>query len=503
MNDDFVAHGKDCVKALRAKLTAPTKGRAVMDADATLKALFALEMCMKNCGGRFHAMAVAKEVPETMVRLCERAPNLEVRDKTLALVHEWAVNLRREPAFAGAFHQLRARGFQFPEVERRSVARGATSSAAREDWNGGGDWSKREDISEEDRAAIARALEEDEEEAMPPVQRQRHGIYPGNIAMGTPVRAPHLSSPPASGRLADRAESELQRALRESERTAAAEASRATTSVSKTYNSQDVEKLKGDIAVATNSLKVFTQVLDGCVALRPPSPSSLANELSEQCRAMQPRLIELISNAEDEGLLASAIHLNDELTKEMERYDLLVKAAAGDVASRARLAAPVAATRTHGKFTERTRRRHASVHRRHDDEPKLREPFRRRLADGFHRRTVVVVVQSICRRSHPAASDRSLPVDDVTVAASDADQPDVRRRAVSTGQTAPGGHATDESRRVRALRLAADALSRRALAIARERSFRRFEPSRRLARALAVAQPSAHLARSPPTPRRV
>ena len=34
MNDDFVAHGKDCVKALRAKLTAPTKGRAVMDADA-------------------------------------------------------------------------------------------------------------------------------------------------------------------------------------------------------------------------------------------------------------------------------------------------------------------------------------------------------------------------------------------------------------------------------------------------------------------------------------
>tara|TARA_B110000003_G_scaffold60732_1_gene60924 strand:+ start:1578 stop:3065 length:1488 start_codon:yes stop_codon:yes gene_type:complete len=347
VNDDFVAHGKDCVKALRAKLTAPTKGRAVMDADATLKALFALEMCMKNCGGRFHAMAVAKEVPETMVRLCERAPNLEVRDKTLALVHEWAVNLRREPAFAGAFHQLRARGFQFPEVERRSVARGATSSAAREDWNGGGDWSKREDISEEDRAAIARALEEDEEEAMTPVQRQRHGIYPGNIAMGTPVRAPHLSSPPASGRLADRAESELQRALRESERTAAAEASRATTSVSKTYNSQDVEKLKGDIAVATNSLKVFTQVLDGCVALRPPSPSSLANELSEQCRAMQPRLIELISNAEDEGLLASAIHLNDELTKEMERYDLLVKAAAGDVASRARLAAPVAATRTH------------------------------------------------------------------------------------------------------------------------------------------------------------
>lgn len=30
------------------------------------------------------------------------------------------------------------------------MVRGATSSAVREDWNGGGDWSKREDIFEED-----------------------------------------------------------------------------------------------------------------------------------------------------------------------------------------------------------------------------------------------------------------------------------------------------------------------------------------------------------------
>ena len=60
---------------------------------------------------------------------------------------------------------------------------------------------------------------------------------------------------------------------------------------------RSVEKLKGDIAIASNSLKVFSQVLDGCIALRPPTPSTLANELVEQCRAMQPRLVELISNA--------------------------------------------------------------------------------------------------------------------------------------------------------------------------------------------------------------
>lgn len=94
VNDDFVVYGKDCVKALRVKLTASTKGWVVMDVDVMFKVLFVLEMCMKNCGGWFYVMVVVKEVLEMMVRLCERASNLEVRDKILVLVYEWVVNLR-------------------------------------------------------------------------------------------------------------------------------------------------------------------------------------------------------------------------------------------------------------------------------------------------------------------------------------------------------------------------------------------------------------------------
>ena len=324
------------------------------------------------------------------------------------------------------------------------------------------------------------------------MQRQRHGIYPGNIAVGTPVRAPHLSSPPASGRLAERAESELQRALRESERTAAAEASRATTSASTTYSSQDVEKLKGDIAVATNSLKVFAQVLDGCVALRPPSPSSVANELSEQCRAMQPRLIELISNAEDEGLLASAIHLNDELTKEMERYDLLAKAAAGDVASRARLAAPATATRAHTAesllselddlmraSTAATTTSQSSANPFGDVSPttSVAEPSSASSSNPFA--AGPTAPRPIVHFPSPPSQSPSTPTDPIFA--------DDRRRPP---RPLPEARAADEPRRVRARRLAADARARRPLAFAHRRPLRGFKPRRRLDREIAAVAPT-------------
>ena len=340
MNDDFVAHGKDCVKALRAKLTAPTKGRAVMDADATLKALFALEMCMKNCGGKFHSMCAAKEVPDAMVKLCEKAPSLDVRDAVLTMIEEWASHLRHEPAYANAYHQLRMRGYKFSEA-RAAVASGdaARPAASGATWREAArpaetsDWRVRDDISAEDKAAIAAALAETEAE------ERALGAHAGRApTSAAPVNAPHLSAMPPNASAED---GDLQRAIRESERMAD-EARRSTPphqpSASTTYTTEDVEKLKGDIAIASNSLKVFSQVLDGCIALRPPTPSTLANELVEQCRAMQPRLVELISNATDEALLTSAIRLNDELTGEIARYDLLARAASGDAEARALIA---------------------------------------------------------------------------------------------------------------------------------------------------------------------
>ena len=322
---------------------------------------------MKNCGAKAHAMAAAKDIPKAMVRLCERAPNLDVRDKCLELTQEWATNLRRCPEFAMAYSELKGRGYRFPALAPRSSPTTSNASSARQHW------STNEGISEEDRRAIAQAIAEAECEAQEDEIRQAEmqsemrrrmsepqprgpalsGIYAGNIPTGLPVEVPpHLASRPSNHYVARIAgvgsgDSELQRAIRESEAMAAEHAARTTaTSAPVTYTAADVEKLKGDVAVARHSLEMFTSVLDACVASTTPAPSDISRELATQCRAMHPRLIELISNAEDEGLLMSAIELNDALTRQIERFNLLVRAASGDATACASLAPPTPAPPT-------------------------------------------------------------------------------------------------------------------------------------------------------------
>jgi hypothetical protein len=354
VNGDFLAHGKDVVKALRNRLT---PGRRSGETETNARALFALEMCMKNCGGRFHAMVAAKDVPQVMVRLCEKAPTLEVRDKCLTLVEEWAANLRREPAFAEAFHALRRAGYRFPNPQQGhdGATREVPAPVAAENFNGRGDWSARTDISEADRNAIAAALAEEEEEIraaaiaeeearrverarVAAANEGRRGIYPSHIATGVPVNAPpHLAG-----------ENDFERALRESERTAAEDVARrqqvsstTTTAHAVAHTPQDVAKLKADVGVAKNSLQIFSRTLDATDLSQPATKNGLqggiASDLAGQCRAMQPRLIELISNAHDEELLASAIELNEALTKEIARFDLMTRACSGDADAFARL----------------------------------------------------------------------------------------------------------------------------------------------------------------------
>ena len=211
-----------------------------------------------------------------------------MRDAVLTMIEEWAPHLRHEPAYANAYHQFPTRGDKFSEAisavaiwraRRRPRFRGDVERAARPAETS--DWRVRDDISAEDKAAIAAALAETEAEDA----RCREGApqWP------RPVNAPHLSAMPPNASAED---GDLQRAIRESERMAD-EARRSTPPHQPSPSAvevvgEEVEKLKGDIAIASNSLKVFSQVLDGCIALRPPTPSTLANELVEQCRAMQP-----------------------------------------------------------------------------------------------------------------------------------------------------------------------------------------------------------------------
>ena len=85
----------------------------------------------------------------------------------LTMIEEWASHLRHEPAYANAYHQLRMRGYKFSEA-RAAVASGdaARPAASGATWREPArpaetsDWRVRDDISAEDKAAIAAALAE-------------------------------------------------------------------------------------------------------------------------------------------------------------------------------------------------------------------------------------------------------------------------------------------------------------------------------------------------------
>ena len=115
VNSNFHRYGKDTVKALRLKLQKKTKPQT------QYLALVALEMCMKNCGVMFHAKVIEKAcLDETSKCGAARGGDARVKQKALALVQEWALQLQL-PQYRAAFDELRRKGERFPPTELTSA----------------------------------------------------------------------------------------------------------------------------------------------------------------------------------------------------------------------------------------------------------------------------------------------------------------------------------------------------------------------------------------------
>ena len=114
VNSNFHRYGKDTVKALRLKLQKKTKPQC------QYLALVALEMCMKNCGVMFHAKVIEKAcLDETTKCAAARGGDARVKQKSLALIQEWALQLNL-PQYRAAFDELRRKGERFPPTELTS-----------------------------------------------------------------------------------------------------------------------------------------------------------------------------------------------------------------------------------------------------------------------------------------------------------------------------------------------------------------------------------------------
>ncbi|XP_026116533.1 target of Myb protein 1 isoform X1 [Carassius auratus] len=108
---------KDAVKALKKRIVGNKNFREVM------LALTVLEMCVKNCGHRFHVYVCSREFVEgVLVRaiLPKNNPPMILHDRVLSLIQAWADAFRSNPSLSGVvdvYEDLRRRGLEFPMTD--------------------------------------------------------------------------------------------------------------------------------------------------------------------------------------------------------------------------------------------------------------------------------------------------------------------------------------------------------------------------------------------------
>mmetsp|Transcript_5030 Transcript_5030/g.18309 ORF Transcript_5030/g.18309 Transcript_5030/m.18309 type:complete len:348 (+) Transcript_5030:51-1094(+) len=86
--------------------------------------------------------------------------------------------------------------------------------------------------------------------------------------------------------------------------------------------------VRRDLAIARNSLAVFSEMLDGVSDANPQAVlDDLISELAEQCEEMQPRLMGVVDSVVDEDALAEALELNDLVVQNLRRYQESLTAA--------------------------------------------------------------------------------------------------------------------------------------------------------------------------------
>ncbi|XP_054635916.1 target of Myb1 membrane trafficking protein-like isoform X2 [Dunckerocampus dactyliophorus] len=259
---------RDAVKAIKKRIVGNKNFREIM------LALTVLESCVKNCGHRFHVLVASRDFVEgVLVRaiLPKYNPPTALHDRVLSLIQSWADAFRTSPSLAGVvyvYDDLRRRGLEFPMTDLDALSPIHTPS---------------------------RTVPENETpEATdgPPRQLQSQ----------TPSISPTHNSSPVSP---------------PSERPG-------------TLSAEQKEKLQRELALVKGNLTVMSEMLN---ELKPGQNQQDDTELLQQlysvCKNMQTRVVDLIPQLLDEGLIEELLVVNDDLNNAFiryERFDRLNKA---------------------------------------------------------------------------------------------------------------------------------------------------------------------------------
>ncbi|XP_032429249.1 TOM1-like protein 2 isoform X2 [Xiphophorus hellerii] len=255
---------KDAMRAVKKRLSGNRNYREVM------LTLTVLETCVKNCGHRFHALVTSKDfVDGVLVKVIspKNNPPTIVQDKVLALIQAWADAFRSSPDLTGVvqvYEELKRKGIEFPTSELETLSPIHTPQRAASAPEGDSALHKYSSSSSKTKAAP---------QPVPPAYSapQAPSLQPGGAVTPSP---------------------------------------------------EQISRLRSELDVVRGNTKVMSEMLTEMVpGQEDASDYELLQELNRTCRAMQQRIVELISCVSNEAVTEELLHANDDLNNIFLRYD--------------------------------------------------------------------------------------------------------------------------------------------------------------------------------------
>ncbi|XP_028990431.1 TOM1-like protein 2 isoform X2 [Betta splendens] len=252
---------KDAIRAVKKRLNGNRNYREVM------LTLTVLETCVKNCGHRFHALVTSRDFVEgVLVKIIspKNNPPTIVQDKVLALIQAWADAFRSTSDLTGVvqvYEELKRKGIEFPTSEMETLS----------------------PIHTPQRTASAPEGDSTLQKYSTPAQPTPHGNPPA-------YTSPQVPNIHASG------------------------------SINPTP--EQISRLRSELDIVRGNTKVMSEMLTEMVpGQEDTSDYELLQELNRTCRAMQQRIVELISCVSNEAVTEELLHVNDDLNNIFLRYE--------------------------------------------------------------------------------------------------------------------------------------------------------------------------------------
>uniref|UniRef100_G3TUG4 Target of myb1 like 2 membrane trafficking protein n=1 Tax=Loxodonta africana TaxID=9785 RepID=G3TUG4_LOXAF len=253
---------KDAIRALKKRLNGNRNYREVM------LALTVLETCVKNCGHRFHILVANRDfIDSVLVKIIspKNNPPTIVQDKVLALIQAWADAFRSSPDLTGVVHiyeELKRKGVEFPMADL---------------------------------------------DALSPIHTPQRTVM---MQCSLPVKKGFLEHV-LSGKVRSQEEWYPHQPL------AVSAGERELTP-----GPQQIARLRSELDVVRGNTKVMSEMLTEMVPGQEDSSDlELLQELNRTCRAMQQRIVELISRVSNEEVTEELLHVNDDLNNVFLRYE--------------------------------------------------------------------------------------------------------------------------------------------------------------------------------------